>query len=155
MSSQLKISIEDVDGKVVVSYEGQIDEDADFSQVDLGQYTSLVFDLEKVTHLNSCGIREWIKFQDSNVKGKEVLYRKCPQVIVEQMNIVKGFVVEGGNIESFFAPYYNEANDEEVKVLLQPSQVIDGKAPDIKDDDGNSLEFDDIEAQYFSFIKNL
>lgn len=155
MSSQLTIKVEDQNGQTIVHFHGQIDEDADFSQVDLSSKNSIVFDLQNVTHLNSCGIREWIKFQEHSVQGKKVIYRNCPQVVVEQMNIVKGFVIENGIVESFYAPYYNEEADEEVKVLMRPEQVIDGKAPAVKSAEGVELEFDDIEAQYFSFIKNL
>ena len=71
------------------------------------------------------------------------------------MNIVKGFIKEDGIIESFYAPYYSEDNDEEIKILIKPDQVIDGKAPIIKSDSGETLEFDDIEAQYFNFLKNV
>ena len=152
MSSQLVITQEKENGLDIVYFEGQIDEDSEFSQLDLKDLDEVIFDLQKVTHLNSCGIREWIQFQNQNVEGKKVTYRNCPQVVVEQMNIVKGFVLEGGVIESFFAPYYDEDADQEVKVLLKPSQIVDNKAPAVKNDQGKELEFDDIEAQYFSFI---
>jgi hypothetical protein len=69
------------------------------------------------------------------------------------MNIVAGFIHPHGEIESFFAPYYSETSDQEVKLLITPSEVLDGKAPSKKNDAGEELEFDDIEAQYFNFLK--
>jgi anti-anti-sigma regulatory factor len=155
VSSQLVIN-KQVDGNnTVLEFIGQIDEDADFSLVEGLDSATIIFDLEKVTHINSCGIREWIKFQETLSTNSSLLYRKCPQVIVEQMNIVKGFVREGGKIESFYAPYFYEEKDEEVKVLLTPDQVKDGKAPEMKfEGTDNVMEFDDIEAQYFNFLKN-
>lgn len=140
--------------KVEAVFVGQIDEDADFSPLNGKTSSAMVFDLEGVDLINSCGIRDWIEFQKSLPQDMKIVYRKCPQVIVEQLNIVKGFVRENSEIESFYAPYYNEDKDEEVKILLKPSQVVEGKAPTLKDDDGNELEFDEIEAQYFSFLKN-
>ena len=75
-------------------------------------------------------------------------------MIVEQLNIIKGFIKPGGIVESFFAPYYNDAKDEEVKLLITPDEVVDNKAPAKKDSDGNELEFDEIELQYFNFLKS-
>ena len=40
-----------------------------------------------------------------------------------------------------------------MKVLLKTDQIIDGKAPLMKNDNGDELEFDGIEATYFKFLK--
>ena len=69
------------------------------------------------------------------------------------MNMVKGFLSENAKVISFYAPYYDEEADEEVKVLLKTDQIIDGKAPLMKNDNGDELEFDGIEATYFKFLK--
>jgi anti-anti-sigma regulatory factor len=154
MSEEFKIQMDKDGDNAVLKFHGQLDEDADFDQaVNLGSDT-IIFDFENVKHINSCGIREWIKFQGEIDSTKKLVYRNCPQIIVEQMNIVKGFVRDGGVIESFYAPYYSEDKDEERKILITPDQVKDGKAPEITED-GETLEFDDIEAQYFNFLKNI
>lgn len=150
---------ENESGKAIEAvFSGQIDEDSDFTVFDgldkRPEIRRIIFNLEGVELINSCGIRDWIQFQKTLPSTATIVYQKCPQVIVEQLNIVKGFIRENSLIESFIAPYYNEEKDEEVKVLLTPGQVVDGKAPVIKDEDGNELEFDEIEAQYFSFLKN-
>jgi hypothetical protein len=111
--------------------------------------------LSGVDKINSCGIREWIKFQDTLDPNLNITYKGCSQVIVEQMNIIKGFVRAGGSIESFYAPYFDEGNDSEIKILINPEEVINGKAPVKKNNEGVELEFDDIEAQYFNFLKGL
>jgi hypothetical protein len=69
------------------------------------------------------------------------------------MNIVAGFIHPNGRIESFVAPYYDETNDEEIKILLTPEEIKDGKAPLKTNDAGEALEFDEIELQYFNFLK--
>lgn len=155
MSNQLQIKIEKEDNKDIVSFAGSIDEDSDFSPMEGLTKTEVILDLELVNFINSCGIREWIKYQEQLDPKIKLIYRKCPQVIVEQMNIVKGFVKAGGVIESFYAPYYDESTDTEVKKLIAPSDVKDNKAPVVKNADGNDMEFDDIEAQYFNFLKNI
>lgn len=138
-----------------IFFSGAINEDSDFSVLDNLEETNIIFDLDKVVSINSCGIREWIKFQNNLPANLQITYTNCPQVVVEQMNIIKGFIKDGGVIESFYAPYYNETKDEEKIVLIKPDQVVDNKAPEIKDEDGNLLEFDDIPSQYFNFLKNL
>lgn len=152
--SGLKIELKEIGSEIEAIFEGQIDEDADFSPITGKSADTMIFNLEKVHLINSCGIRDWIEFQKTLPESMSIIYRKCPQVIVEQLNIVKGFVRENSSIESFYAPYYNEEKDEEIKALLTPGEVVDGKAPVLKDDKGNELEFDEIEAQYFSFLKN-
>jgi len=103
--------------------------------------------------INSCGIRDWVEFQKNIDDSVQIIYQNCPQVIIEQINIIKGFIKEGGIIESFYAPYYDEKNDKEIKILITPDEVVDGKAPVKKNEDGEELDFDEIELQYFNFLK--
>ena len=153
MSSELIIETHEEDDCTEYKLTGSIDEDSNFESISVAK-NQIVFNLEEVSLINSCGIREWIKFQDTIDINCKISYKNCPQIIVEQMNIIKGFVRSGGNIVSFFAPYYDEKSDTEIKKLIKPIDVIDGKAPIFKNDDGALLEFDDIEAQYFNFLKN-
>jgi hypothetical protein len=151
--SSLKVVIDDKDNEVIFTLSGQIDEDADFSSLNTDK-KKIIFDLDGIELINSCGIRDWVEFQNGLPSDCSIVYKNCPQVIVEQLNIIKGFIKEGGVVESFYAPYYNEAKDEEVKILITPAEVVESKAPSKKDDDGNELEFDEIELQYFNFLKS-
>lgn len=153
MSSSLNVVREEENDQVEFKLSGQIDEDADFELIKTDK-SKVIFDLENISLINSCGIRDWVQYQASLPSESTIIYRKCPQVIVEQLNIIKGFIKEGGIVESFFAPYYNDVKDEEVKILITPAEVIDSKAPVKKDDEGNELEFDEIELQYFNFLKS-
>ncbi len=154
MSSQLKIEQIQQGDQTIVVFSGGIDEDSSFENVPKLN-SKITFDLSNVQKINSCGIREWIKFQDELDPNLKITYRGCSQVIVEQMNIIKGFVRAGGVIESFYAPYFDEENDEEVKILITPKEVVDGKAPVKKNAEGVELKFDEIEAQYFNFLKGI
>ena len=73
--------------------------------------------------------------------------------MIEQMNMVEGFLPANASIESFYAPYFDPDADEEIKVLLRIQEVSNKKAPIKKNDSGTELEFDALEAQYFNFIK--
>ena len=151
--SSLNVIVTKDDSGTKVVLEGQINEDSDFSALENLKGDTLILNLKNITHINSCGIRDWVEVQKNSFQFNKVIYQECPQVIIEQMNIVSGFIHKNGSIESFYAPYYNEAKDEEVKILLTPDEVVSSKAPVKKDQDGNELEFDDIEVQYFSFLK--
>jgi anti-anti-sigma regulatory factor len=151
--SSLTIAVTHVDNTVEVVMQGQINEDSNFDSLKGLNPQRMILNLKGISHINSCGIREWIEFQKEHFKAEEVIYQECPQVIVEQMNIVSGFVHSNGIIESFYAPYYSEALDKELKLLLKPADIIGGKAPAKTDEQGGELEFDDIEAQYFNFLR--
>ncbi len=155
MSEKLIINIKDVDGGKIVDFLGPIDEDSTFDEILNLDKGNITFDFEKVSLINSCGIREWVQFIESLGEGTTFSYINCRQIIIEQINMVKGFIREGAKVDSFYAPYYCESCDKEFKIHLKYSQVLDAKAPAIKCPEcGDSeLEFDAIEAQYFQFIK--
>lgn len=151
--SSLDIKVSEKGEATLVELQGQINEDSEMSDLKSLKGNKLILNLKNINHINSCGIREWIEFQKEHFHFQEIEYEECPQVIIEQMNIVAGFIHSNGKITSFYAPYYSETEDKEYKILLKPSEVLDGKAPEKKDDSGNILEFDEIEAQYFNFLK--
>ncbi len=141
----------------VIALRGNIDEDANFSTISLEGAKEVVLDLEQVSAINSCGIREWIKWIKTAPSSK-FIYRKCPKVIVDQINMVSGFLPENGMVESFFVPYYSDASDTEKMVLFTSGKEFKGSEifpPDeVKDDkNGDVMEMDVIEAKYFKFLK--
>lgn len=132
---------------------GAIDEDADFKELIGLEQKTINFDFDKVTMINSCGIREWIKFLEKIPEKTHIVYNSCPQIIIEQINMVHGFFRKGASINSFYAPYYCEKCGKESKVHLKSDQVKNRKAPKIECPKcGENMDFDAIEAQYFSFL---
>ena len=141
--------------QVQFTFEGKISED--FHQEEIifeDNMNQVVFNLKDVSMINSCGIREWIKMTQRIDPTVEIIYEFVPPVFVNQMNLVQGLLPENGTVSSFYAPYYDEENDSELKVLIKSSQTVDGKAPVVKTKDGVELEFDGIEANYFKFLKS-
>lgn len=144
--------------KVVFAFAGHIDEDAQFGGLDFEGASEIKIDLEKVSAINSCGIREWIKWIRTAPPGSQIVYANCPKVIVDQINMVSGFLPENGTVESFYVPYYNEDSGNEKMVLFRSGVEFQGnevKAPgDVKDDEtGDPMEMDVIEAKYFKFLQ--
>lgn len=132
---------------------GSIDEDADFKELIGLEQKTISFDFDKVSIINSCGIREWIKFIEKVPEKTHIVYKNCPQIIIEQINMVHGFFRKGASINSFYAPYYCESCSKESKVHLKADQVKNRKAPKMECPKcGEEMDFDAIEAQYFSFL---
>lgn len=152
MTQKLTINIKISGDEIYVALEGTIDEDATFDKIKslgLGKY---YFDFNKVNMINSCGIREWIKYLEE-IDGTQIIYHNCPQIIIEQVNMVHGFIRKGVVVESFFAPYFCSSCDTERKILLKSSEVTNYKAPAKQCNTcNNDMEFDAIEKQYFSFL---
>ena len=155
MSEGLSITTSQIEDQLVIVFSGLIDEDSNFSEIEGKVKGSVIFDFEEVSLINSCGIREWVNFLESVDKSAKLTYRNCRQIIIEQVNMVHGFIRDGATIESFYAPYYCESCDKEFKIHLKVADVGDGKAPAEKCPECSSsdLEFDAIEEQYFQFIK--
>jgi anti-anti-sigma regulatory factor len=144
--------------KVVIDVTGNVDEDANFQPVDVGGATNVVLDLNGVTAINSVGIREWIKWVKAFPATVKLTVRKCPKIIVDQINMVAGFLPAGTRIESFFVPYYSDASGSEKMVLFENGKEFkDGGdlafPSEVKDDSGEAMEMDVIEAKYFKFLK--
>jgi anti-anti-sigma regulatory factor len=144
-------------GEVKVKLQGHIDEDAQFSNLGLDGAQKVIVDLETVTAINSCGIREWVKWIRTAPSSAQVVYQKCPKVIVDQINMVAGFLPDNGKVESFFVPYYSEDSGNEKMILFsegkefKQGEVFPPAA--VKDQDGTEMEMDVIEAKYFKFLK--
>lgn len=143
---------------LVLDLVGQIDEDTDFAPCDISGAKNLKMNLEGVKSINSCGIREWIKWLDQSQSAESVEFHKCPKIIIDQMNMVEGFLPKNAKVMSFFVPYYSEETGNEKDVLFTRGKEFDDsgvRAPDeYKDEEsGDVLELDVIEAKYFKFIK--
>ena len=106
--------------------------------------------------INSCGIREWIRFIEFLGSTVNLEYINVPQIVIQQMNMISGLLTKNAKVTSFFAPYFIEDLDEEKQILLNSADIVDFKAPVINTNiDGTdyNLDFDAIEEQYFKFLK--
>lgn len=154
---QLKLEGQAGSGGYIVKLMGSIDEDSQFSAVSLTGHKKIFLDLEAIKSINSVGIREWIKWTKSADADAHFVFQKCPKVIVDQMNLVSGFLPENGKVESFFVPYFNEDTSFEKMVLFTEGKEFSGgqltPPADLKGDGGEALEMDVIEAKYFKFLQ--
>lgn len=154
--SKFSLQIEKLGTGWKVKMAGTIDEDVDFGQYSLTGAPSVELFLSDVKSINSCGIREWIKWIGT-AGGGPVTYNECPKIIVDQINMVQGFLPAQGRVNSFFVPYYSEESGAEKSVLFRAGQEFTDsgeiKVPKVKDDEGHEMEMDVVEAKYFKFLK--
>lgn len=141
--------------ETLISLGGVIDEDADFSQLNVAGAEKVSVDFGGVKSINSCGIREWMKWI-ALLKTVEVNYVKCPKVIIDQINMVDGFLPTNAKVRSFYVPYFSEATGFEKNVLFQYGVDFKEKSvtppAQVLDDQGQPMEMDVLEAKYFRFI---
>lgn len=152
--SQLVIREQQVGDKLEVTFEGVFDEDVVFKP--LKPSSQVALQLEKVEAINSCGIREWITWMQSMSDRTVIELHKCPKIIVDQINMVEGFLPKNGKVMSFFVPYFCEDEGEEKSILFKLGEHFTENsvnAPDQLVLDGKSFELDVIAAKYFKFIK--
>ncbi|AHI06276.1 hypothetical protein BDW_08880 [Bdellovibrio bacteriovorus W] len=154
--SKLDVKLNKGADKLQVQMKGTIDEDVDFNQFDISGNSAIEVELSGLRGINSCGIREWIKWIGT-AGGAQVTLQQCPKVIVDQINMVDGFLPANGKVQSFFVPYYNDDSGSEKNILFTYGVEFDdtGVRPpeSVKDEEGNEMEMDVIESKYFKFLK--
>lgn len=154
--SKFNINIDKSSPTWQVKVTGTIDEDVDFGLYSLEGAGNIDMHLSDVKSINSCGIREWIKWIGS-AGQVPVVYNECPKIIVDQINMVQGFLPALGKVQSFFVPFYSEDSGDEKNVLFTNGKEFDESGainvPSIKDESGQDMEMDVVEAKYFKFLK--
>lgn len=153
---KLDVKMQKVGEKLNLSLAGTIDEDVDFNQIPITGSKQIDLQLTGVKSINSCGIREWIKWMGS-ATGAEIVWHECPKVIVDQINMVDGFLPGNAKVMSFYVPYYNDDAGSEKNVLFRyGNEYKEGALTPpaaVQDEEGNAMEMDVIESKYFKFIK--
>lgn len=155
-STAFRVEMAEVDGGRMVKLFGVIDEHADLSFF-TGLRGSVKLSLRGVRRINSFGVRAWID-GIRKVPGEcQLELQECPPPVVDQMNMVQGFVGRG-KVISFYAAMRCDACDEEQDHLFAVADVRKnrGKLPNVACPScGKPMEVDDIEEQYLLFIKEM
>jgi hypothetical protein len=149
----LKISQTQLNNEILIKLEGAIDEDTFFPT----NFNSAIrLDMEKLTGMNSVGIRKFVMWTDK-LKNFPMILEKCQPICVRNFNFVLHFYRPNMTIESFYVPYYSDATGERKKVLfrrgIEYSPGRELKLPVVKDTKGLIMELDEDEKSYFNFLK--
>lgn len=156
--STLKIQSEVIDQILHLSFDGPLDEDADYRSIDISKIKGMIFNFEKISMINSTGIQQWVAFFKEVPASLEIRFEKCAVKLVHQINLFPWFLTgKKVNILSFYAPYFCENCDQDFELLVTPGECLatgSPKAParDCPKCGAKSIDFDSIEKKYFLFL---
>lgn len=98
--------------------EGSIGETNALFTYPLKAPTEVLVDMDKVTVINSIGVKNWINWCAKIAPEVKFELQKCPFVIMSQVNMVAGFLPPHARVNSFYALYSCGCRTEE-KVLFE------------------------------------
>lgn len=154
-SSKLQIQVRHHDGVSFVTLSGTMDEGSDLTPITGDLLPTTVVDLSDIERITSPGIRDWGHFiEAAEARGVKFLMVRCCPVVVEQINLVRGFLGRGV-VKSLYAPYTCSRCGMEQRLLLECRQISHYKAPSFNCPRCNEpMIFDSIEDSYFGFLKD-
>lgn len=153
-ASPLSWRIKERPGFTTVEFMGEIDENADFSELRRQLRGSVVFRLSDIRRINSCGVREWVNFVRDLPNVEELVFSHCSPAIVTQLNMIYNFR-GAASVRSFYAPYVCEScNTEEEKLLDVDTHFAAGVEPPPFSCERcrRPMLFDDLPERYLSFL---
>jgi ABC-type transporter Mla MlaB component len=150
----LEIDITPCDGGNLFKMSGEINEDLIVDELVDFKAEIIKVDFQNVKMINSCGVREWIKLVEALAnQGSKVEYHNCPQIVIQQVNMVTGFIPDAGQVVTFYAPYFCDECEHEEKLLLTSTELEGRQAPEHKCGNcGATSEIDAMEDVYLNFI---
>lgn len=154
----------DNDNKPLLLIDGSMDEHSDYSVIDANLSGDVTIDFNNVEHINSTGIKHWVQWTSKTKEanpGIRFYFINCPKPIVDQINMVDGFLPAGSTVKSFKVPYYCETCDKDLTMTFaigKEYNIVDGKCtlqvPDKTcEKDDCEMEPDVVEQKYFKFLK--
>jgi hypothetical protein len=146
-------------GPLRVAFEGEINERSDFTTLrsrlpELKVELRLV--LERVSAINSYGMRLWAEFLSQVPREIPIILERCSPTVIDYVNMMHVLKTRC-RVESLFAPYYCNRCRRERTVLLSAAldlKSISGGEPPARpcSECGEPMAFDEVPDQYFSFL---
>jgi hypothetical protein len=143
---------------VVATLAGKISEHADFAPIEerlAYVRRELRFVLEKVTAINSAGVRRWVELIGRALPETPVILERCSPAVIEYVNLIAS-LKSRCRVESLFAPYRCErCAADRLELLAVGLDLAAGRAgpperscPQCRE----PMSFDEVADQYFSFL---
>ncbi len=133
---------------------------------DFSEYSKVIIDFSAVEFINSGGIKVWLGFADNLGLMKDLTseMQGCRRFVVDQVNMIEGFVPKNGKVTSVFVPIFCDKCEVSFDVH-QPIATLDKDFPDVfdkvKPDDCKEFpkcrkyfELDIVKDSYFRFLDN-
>ena len=143
-----------------IVFGGSLDEHTVLSQLSIQGQPTVTLDFEGVISVNSSGLQHWIRWVEKLSGETTFVFRKVPSCYVSLLSSVKGMLPQKRQLDSFFVPYFDPA-DEQVKpvefragieftdkqITVHFRHLRSGSAP--------PLEIDVPASRYFTFLKQF
>lgn len=117
---------------VTVRLEGDLiegmDRHLDALKAELGQAKAVVFDCDKVRHVNSPGVRFWLLFVGDVSKNAVLHFQNCPSLFVGYTLMLPS-MIGGGKILSFRASFGCKSCNASMDPLIFSKDVVRGMLP--------------------------
>ena len=149
--------------KLMLKVEGSIDETAHFPPFNCKPTDVIFVDLGGVVHINSVGVKNWILFLKKIPFVNVVHYENIPRIMVDQINMISGFMNSNSVINSFYVPYYCEKCSKSSQKLFVSGVDFDYTTKRVDLDSKNTeykcdktdceIAMDVVTNKYFRFIK--
>jgi hypothetical protein len=143
--------VEERFGTTTVTFVGNMDESVRFDPLQKQLQGRVLFHLEKVDRINSCGVREWVNLVRDLPKVTDLVFTHCSGAVVSQLTMVSNFIGKG-RVESVFAPFCCEKCGASAEKLVPITSVAGGHTPTHPCDCGDTMAFDDMYDRYFGFL---
>lgn len=142
-----------------IEVSGVLDEFFDYDSLFDKLPKEVIFDLEMLTRINSCGVREWIR--RIMVTSATIYYKNCPPVFVDQMSMVPQLLTPRTKVVSFLANFSCDAcGAEKTKVYEIGKDIVAGQ-PSYDDPEeitcshcGGEMEFAHNPHIFFGFLSH-
>jgi predicted Zn-ribbon and HTH transcriptional regulator len=119
-----------------------------------------VIDLEKVSFINSIGVREWIRLLRQLADKKvQVTLRRCSEAMVYQLNMIID-TSTNAQVDSFYAPYACNKCGYEGSMCIEMGPNLDRlrrmEAPELTCPECRSaMQLSEIPQRYLLFVERV
>lgn len=139
--------------KTRVEVEGAISEETDFRPLMGALAPVVVVDLGGVSHINSCGIREWLDFvRQAEAGGTHLVLERCAPLVVAQLNMISNFMGNHGEVRSVLGPYAcDDCGHEHLELIALDQSDVEVPDVDSCPKCGAPMEFEELEELYLQF----
>jgi hypothetical protein len=164
--SSAKVVVNKVGDSLQVVVSGYVGENAGLFDLNFTDIKKILIDVSGVNYINSVGVKNWITWLGRFPKNVQIIYQRCPSLIISQVNMVAGFLPNKGIIESLSAPFVCPDCNTESSVLLtlgtdyEYAKTPDGaygfKRPKVLCAKCKTpMELDVMESKFFHFLTKV
>lgn len=105
---------------------GYMDEQTVLPKVEkVAQSSRLIINFGRVNAVLSMGVKTWVRFADQLEKypNLRIEFKNCSRQVVDQINLVKGFLTDNATVTSMFIPIFCETCNRTFKVLKKTENI--------------------------------